>query len=1186
MQARARRELAAVAADALPGFFECRCIVKIRELRDVVEGLPRLVMEADDFGFAHTPMSTTRASDIDPGSLDPSDSANDPFFKRLWDLHDLATTVEGVDTENWPEARREKDALLLKLDALFVALANTLSVAYFTQATAVEAQTAAAAAEREANGPVYDTAPYFVEPMSSATPVASAVCVVIAASLLLLGLSEEKCRFLLDSFSFVLRLALRRTGMTQADISAEIGSIPHDTRTVVKNLGLRVKYSSRVCCPSCYACYPDHGLGSYPERCSEPTAPDGPPCGELLTRQRNIAGQIWTYPARRVVLQDLKAWIAWLLSRPGIVSALISEAALKEEMGDIWDAFELANFMGPDGKTHFMTVHVGEIRLVFALNIDGFNPFQMKEAGRKATTTAMYMVCLNLPPHLRYRVENMFLVGLIPGPGSPSTSQINSILSIVVEMLLEFWKDGVAYSRVPLHEAGVLVRLALFIVVCDTPAARQVSGFGAHNHTFFCPYCLLPYKERNNLNPKSWPPRALAAHKDCAQRWRDAPTAAEREKVFAESGVRYSALLRLPYWDPSRMTVIDMMHALFEGNLRRLCRGFWGMSASRDDGDGTFYDPVPLGPHDALLDELWLHVKTSSGDVLQKMRLDQLRALVSREGVPIPRLAGRNKGTKEPYIAGLIQWRIRMNWFSEDGERLGDLDETQVPRPISEILAEPHPSELASFKEYFAFAPESEYFSEFTKKVLLAGLTDAMQLGSEDPIRDDLKKLTKLQLLERVNRLEQGIVSPSGELLNSDPARFIEAVRTFAGRSRKRTSILGKRRLSQLWKDMERTVIPSWMGKAPRHIGDGKHRKVSADDWRSFVLVNLVITMGRLWGGSQFEGSRERALLDNLMHLVTATKVAAYRKMTTARVRTYVKHMKLWLEGLRELFPGISLESNQHLSLHLPYFLLSLGPTHAWRCFVFERWNYLLQLVNTNNHFGELESTMFHRITMQQRLRALVYDGGLRPDLQELEPIFERLLGKDNRGTMLNDILAFEPAQQPTSAPEHYRKFDASVFVPEVLRQLALLIQRDFRVSLRPNLLRPSERRSIDVGPVSYSANPPNCFVAVGPLSGEWKLARITRVFTHSFKVPETTRSVQRDYAIVQSFRSLEDADAKQDYFRQWPEAGGKLFYAELVEEVRVIPLEEIACHCCVIQWDDWPGIECPVFHALPGNRD
>ncbi|KZV62524.1 hypothetical protein PENSPDRAFT_550273, partial [Peniophora sp. CONT] len=132
-------------------------------------------------------------------------------------------------------------------------------------------------------------------------------------------------------------------------------------------------------------------------------------------------------PVRRILIQDFKSWLAWFLCRPNIVKSLIQEAYPQAEMSDLFDAYEVSAFLDHDGQP-YLKAQSGEIRLLFALNVDGFNPFQMKEAGRKYTSTAMYMTCLNLPPHLRYRVENMFLVGIIPGPHEPATHNINHVL--------------------------------------------------------------------------------------------------------------------------------------------------------------------------------------------------------------------------------------------------------------------------------------------------------------------------------------------------------------------------------------------------------------------------------------------------------------------------------------------------------------------------------------------------------------------------------------------------------------------------------------------------------------------------------------------------------------------------------------------------------------------------------------
>ena len=171
--------------------------------------------------------------------------------------------------------------------------------------------------------------------------------------------------------------------------------------------------------------------------------------------------------------------------------------------------------------------------------------------------------------------------------------------------------------------------------------------------------------------------------------------------------------------------------------------------------------------------------------------------------------------------------------------------------------------------------------------------------------------------------------------------------------SHKKTVVLGSGRLRELREDMQHTIMPSWIGRIPWDVGSKKARKLSADQWRLLCSVHLVITLVRLWGPLPTD-TREHQLLENFMHLAAVTVLVSYRSMTFSRIKLYVEHLLSWLHGTVHLFPGISLESNQHMSLHMPTFLFQLGPTHAWRAFAYERWNHELQLINTNMHFGKL----------------------------------------------------------------------------------------------------------------------------------------------------------------------------------------------------------------------------------------
>jgi len=260
-------------------------------------------------------------------------------------------------------------------------------------------------------------------------------------------------------------------------------------------------------------------------------------------------------------------------------------------MRDIWDAPELHDLVGSDGKP-FIRSDGSEGRYVFSFCMDGFNPFHLKQAGKKASVVAMYMICLNLPPEERYKLENMFLVGIIPGPHEPKKEEINHLLSPLVDDFLDSYHHGVWYSRTRNYKHGRYARSALVLVVCDTPASRQVTGRTSATSTHFCPYCNLPHREIKNIDPKTWHLRTDVDHRIWANEWLQASTEEERDTLFARHGVRYSEFLRLPYWSPIRHTAVDSMHLFFLILFKRHCVDIWGMDSKMDDGDGTVADPV------------------------------------------------------------------------------------------------------------------------------------------------------------------------------------------------------------------------------------------------------------------------------------------------------------------------------------------------------------------------------------------------------------------------------------------------------------------------------------------------------------------------------------------------------------------------------------------------------------------
>ncbi len=153
--------------------------------------------------------------------------------------------------------------------------------------------------------------------------------------------------------------------------------------------------------------------------------------------------------------------------------------------------------------------------------------------------------------------------------------------------------------------------------------------------------------------------------------------------------------------------------------------------------------------------------------------------------------------------------------------------------------------------------------------------------------------------------------------------------------------------LEQLRLDIARVVLPSWLEKPPSNLGDATHGKLKADQWRVLCTVHMVITLVRLWGHTKATDEEQR-VLQNFIHLVVAIDLASRRSMSADRAALYDHHMYAYMKGLREIFDH-KLVPNHHLALHLSVCLELFGPVHGWWSYPFERYNGLLQHLNTNH---------------------------------------------------------------------------------------------------------------------------------------------------------------------------------------------------------------------------------------------
>jgi hypothetical protein len=368
-----------------------------------------------------------------------------------------------------------------------------------------------------------------------------------------------------------------------------------------------------------------------------------------------------------------------------------------------------------------------------------------------------------------------------------------------------------------------------------------------------------------------------------------------------------------------------------------------------------------------------------------------------------------------------------------------------------------------------------------------------------------------------------------------------------------------------------------------------------------------------MWGHLPSEDRKYR-LFENFCRLVHATKIATKRSVTTAKAQEFQDVMITYLRGLNELFPTHQLVPSHHVALHMKELLCRLGPTHAWRCWVFERYNHILQKVPTNGNFGEsrrslvlrhsqyspgqLEITLFERLCMNQRLRGIVSALRLDGCLQKLTNAFSQHFESMEKGTLMSDLHAFRSTPEPgvyqqSNTPEKldrhtselleaYEKQIAEQAIgscPEVT--IAQTRQRGIRLCIK--------HKKFGRGGVKFSPHnhlKQDSYIAVkGDLSDNWHSACIQEILTYTHRGPTPEMDGHTEtYFVVKRFRELTEADASYDPYRKHQFVAGRLYYDAFEEDLELVPSSSVLCHLACTPFEN-TLIESKCVHTLPLDR-
>ncbi|RDB18682.1 hypothetical protein Hypma_014671 [Hypsizygus marmoreus] len=1007
--------------------------------------------------------------------------------------------------------------------------------------------------------------------------------------------------------------------------SSTINAIAKDPRPISSHYRLDPVTRRFLSCPTCYYLYPlnpgdspDNAHNPSISHCSYRKTPQSLPCNTPLWKQRkiNLNRSVWV-PCRKYLHQDLKFWLGRMLSRKGIEDILaqcqrVTPSDLNSPIPDIWFSKMFADLVDTAGNPFFPGPD-GEGRLVFSLSVDSFNPFHMKTAKQSASSTGIWLVLLNLPPHLRYLPENMFLVGVIPGPGKPSLDQMNHSLQLLVNDLKEFWDPGVFFTRTYNYRQGRLFKAMLVPLVADMLAARQVLGLPstATAHSF-CTFCDLDQDDIDIFDKSQWPAKDVEDIRRMGEQWKTAASEAIQKEIFEGFGRRWSPLLDLPYWNPVLYAVIDSMHALDLGLFQNHCRRLFRIDAEHIGGDGSAgpipppYKRVSTVPDKKSLRTCLALIRSGDqGDLLDQLLTFKRKVLYTvcvDNNIIAP---GKTMvvGTKWVLANNIYNWRRsggpEVQAFLDSDPTIPDPPEQQPDDDAEEPAAEsalPNPTDMGhpnlDIKHIARIighlnAEDKKAYSQGTTAIF-AYICDVLLLDRSEITM--VPKTAKKKLYDLITEavgihplyLSQNLLTPA-KITDTDNTDIRERLSSFIPASSHARTVLGQDVMEAVWDDMKRSQLPSWMRPAPPDWGTARRGKLSADQWRVGCIVHLTITLIRLWG---HETGRKKELLKHFMDLVSAVRIANIRTMSPKLIKAYEEHILRYAIGCLLLYPDESIKPTLHVALHIGDILGLFGPVHAYSSPFYERYINFFHRMNTNKKLGELESTFMNASARSSNLRAMLADDDeVRQAVMETMAVLEASEREDARGYRLASLL--DPSAPAFTLDSHA--------TPVQLEESTYAgISALITASSTQHLILPRGAMSVNeisVGGVSYGTRSSHTFrdsniVFQRPGSraaNQQRAGSVQSLFQYTYHTTSAPHEKIIDFfVVVQQYNPLDTSDdGRTDPYPQFGFAGGYLCYPQS-QGSYVIRLSDVVSHFVLTTMvGEYEGL----IHVLPVDR-
>ncbi len=274
-------------------------------------------------------------------------------------------------------------------------------------------------------------------------------------------------------------------------------------------------------------------------------------CGTPLLKTVELASQKRIlYPYLAYCYISIQESLEKLLLEPSFFEKCEqwrSRAVPEENLKDVYDGNVWKEFQSWNGKPFLCKPYCFGL----TINLDWFRPFKHSEY----SIGAIYLTIMNLPRNERNK----------------QSDDLNGFLAPLVKELNELWEGSLL--SVAGRDTKTIIRCALLCAACDLPAGRKLCGLLSYNAHQGCSRCTKSFSSGyGGFDRDKWNKRSRTDHLETVSKIDHCSTKKAVMEIESKTGYRYTELLKLPYFVPSQMLVVDPMHNLFLGSGKHILR--------------------------------------------------------------------------------------------------------------------------------------------------------------------------------------------------------------------------------------------------------------------------------------------------------------------------------------------------------------------------------------------------------------------------------------------------------------------------------------------------------------------------------------------------------------------------------------------------------------------------------------